>query len=70
MMCDRVCKSCKVKLPMSSFSEYKKRNGENGTRSICKRCTYARDSKKSFKKKKVVDQFVDNIMFGLTGKDY
>lgn len=71
-MCERKkrCDGCKKILSISKFSTHKIRSGDRVANSFCKRCEYARDSKAAFKKKKVIDSYVNTIMFNITGRDY
>lgn len=72
IMCDRKkrCKGCKKVLPISAFSTYKKKDGEEGVNGFCKKCRYTRDSKTAFKHNVALESYISRTMYHITRKDY
>lgn len=64
------CIACKAMVDVTKFGTYKKKDGTFNIKGTCKRCEYARNSKKEFKNPKAIQRFVENIMFDVTGRDY
>ena len=71
-MCERKkrCEGCKRVLPITDFGTHKVVDGSDRPDSYCKKCRYVRDSKKAFKKKKVIEAYISTVMFNMTGRDY